>query len=321
MKLKLITQCSFIIAFLVASSFAFASAISSNEKNFTFDWNNYSTIAPNQTKIAKTEAFLKTVNDYSNLSASDREALGKLLYKLGTFYTHVSRQPDLAIEKMNLAAILLTDKEDKAWNDNQLAYAYEQKYAASGETADKEKALTYTNKLITETYPNTKNKEVAFAYCVKGLIFNDAKDFSQAETNYKTALNIYEKIPGGKDDQYARAKNRLANIILEQNGREKEALGMLKQLKSYWAAKGNIQKNPYAARNLIALGEAYLKTGEVQTARDELNIATNIYKNVYGNSSKLLAHPYQLLSEAYIKTGNAEQASIYKEKVYDLDNS
>jgi hypothetical protein len=321
MNLKLMKQGGLIIALLVASSFAFASAITTNEQNFNFDWNKVSTIAPNQTRVAKTEAFLNTINDYSNLSATDRVALGKLLYKLGSYYTHVTCQPDLAIEKMNLAAILLTDKQDKAWNDNQLAYAYEQKYSATGDTADKEKSLTYSNKIISDIYPDTKNVEVAFAYCVKGLVFNDAKDFTQAETNFKTALNIFEHLPNGKNDQYARAKNRLAMIILDQNGRDKEAFVMLTQLKNYWLAKGNVQRNPYAARNLIALSKAYLKIGELEKAHDELNSAITIYKKVYGDNSNLLAEPYRLLSETFIRTGNNEQASIYKEKVYDLDNS
>jgi tetratricopeptide (TPR) repeat protein len=289
------------------------------EKDFDFNWNDYSTITVTQAKIEKTEAFIKTIKDHTRLSLGDRQALGKLLYKLGTFYTHVMHQPDLAIERMDLANTLLYITEDKAWNNNHLAYAYELRFAAFGQQADKEKALSYTHRVIDELYPNTKNKEVAFAYCVQGLVANDAKDFKLAETNYKTALSIYEKIPGGKDDQYARAKNRLANIILDQNGRDKDALAMLKQLKKYWVAKGDVSKDPYAARNFISLGQAYSKTGDEQAARNEFNRAIHIYKNVYGDNSALLAKPYLLLASTYKKSGDTEQASLYEGKIATLN--
>lgn len=271
--------------------------IQQHEKDFNFDWNNFATIAPNQARISKTEAFLNTITDYSHLNNTDKQALGKLYYKLGTYYTHVTRESDLAIFKMNLADALLKDKPDKAWNYNHLAYAYEQKFAVSGKASDKDNALEYVNKVIANLYANANNKEVAFAYCVKGLIFNDAKNYLLAELSFRLALKTYESLPDGKDDQYARAKNRLANIILDQNGRDKEALVMLEQLKQYWLAKGNISQDPYAARNFISLGQAYLKTGQKQAARNELNHAIAIYKNVYGEKSPLLAKPYQLLGE------------------------
>lgn len=291
------------------------------DKDFNFDWNNYTTIAPNHAKLERIEAFLKTNHSHATLSASDQKALGKLLYKLGTFYTHVLREPDLAIEKMNLAQKLLVNKEDKAWNDNHLAYAYEQKFAVSKLDADKNKSLYYINQVISTLYSNKSNKEVAFAYCVKGLVQNDAKEYMLAENSFKKALAMYEAMPNGKDDQYARAKNRLADIILEQNGRDQESLAMLLQLKKYWVEKKNASQSPYAARNLISLGKAYLKTNNAQAARDEFDSAILIYTNIYGSNSSLLAKPYQLLSETYKKLGNLEQASIYIEKANSLNKS
>jgi hypothetical protein len=312
MKIKSLVQKSIMIVITSYSLACFANhsslqntephkaqdVIQQHEKDFNFDWNNFATIAPGKAKIGKTEAFLNTITDYSHLNKADRQALGKLYYKLGTYYTHVTRESDLAIFKMNLADAFLKEKQDKAWNYNHLAYAYEQKFAASGKTSDKENALEYVNKVIAGLYSNAKNKETAFAYCVKGLVLNDAKNYLLAELSFRLALKMYESLPDGKDDQYARAKNRLANIILDQNGRDKEALVMLEQLKQYWLAKGNIGQDPYAARNFISLGQAYLKTGQKQAARNELNHAVAIYKNVYGEDSTLLAKPYQLLAEA-----------------------
>jgi tetratricopeptide (TPR) repeat protein len=336
MKIKHIIQAVLAISVFSLSSLSFAdkqittttvvtstpatkktsSLIEFYEKDFSFNWNDYTTIKANKTKIKKIEAFLKTIPENPDfLSPENRLALGKLLYKLGTFYTHIARNPDLAIEKLNAANTYFTSKEDKAWTDNQLAYAYEQKFASSHNDADKEKALAYTNKVIS----NKKTDEVAFAECVKGLVLNDAKQFPQAETSFNKALKIYSSQTSDKNhDQYARAKNRLANIILDE-GRDKEALSMLQELKEYWAAKSNNSQNPYAARNLVSLAQAYLKNDDAGAARDELNNAIQIDKDMYGDKSPQLAQPYELLSDAYTKLGNRELAKSYKSKAAALD--
>jgi tetratricopeptide (TPR) repeat protein len=291
-----------------------SSLIEFYEKDFSFNWNDYTTIKPNKTKIKKIEAFVKTIPENPDfLSPDNRLALGKLLYKLGTFYTHINREPDLAIDQLNAANTLFTSQDDINWTYNQLAYAYELKFAAAHADADKEKALSYVNKVIS----NKKTPDVAFAECVKGLVLNDAKEYPQAEANFKKALKIYAVLPDGKD-QEARSKNRLANIILDE-GRDQEALAMLQELKEYWAAKSNNSQNPYAARNLISLAQAYLKTNNAEDARDELNNAIQIYKDMYGNKSSMLAKPYQLLADVYNKLGNKELAKSYKAKADSLD--
>ena len=291
------------------------------EKKFDFDWNNYTSITPNKKKMDEVDAFIKKTHsdDYSKLSNADQQALGKIVYKLGTYYIHVLREPNAGIEKINLAVMLLKDKKDKAWAYNQLAYAYEQKYSADDEDTDKNKALDYSKKVISEFYPNTKNKEVAFAYYVKGLVENDAAAYADAEESLQNAIKMHETIPGGKDDQYAIAKNTLANIMLGKDGNEQEALAMLKQLQRYWEAKGNVDHNPYAAINYLSLGEADMKLGNTKIARDELKKAVNILQNIYGDNSQLLAEPYQLLSDAYLKLGNQKLSAAYEHKADELN--
>lgn len=295
--------------------------IQKSEKSFNFDWNQYASLAGNQKRASEVETQLKKISNYSKLSKADQEALGKLLYKMGTYYTHIAREPNLAIPKMNAAEPLLLNPEDKAWNYDHLAYAYEQQYTHTRQAADRERALYYSSKVITDMYPKTKNKEVAFAYCVKGLVLNDAQDYAQAEVNLNNALKIYESLPDGKDDQYTRAKNKLADVILEQHGRDKEAIAMLEQIKKYWAMKSKPHTNPYAARNLISLGQAYLKIGAAIEAQNEFKNAIFIYLNVYGEQSKLLVTPYQLLSIAYKKAGNKQLAAAYQAKAKALNKS
>lgn len=274
------------------------SPIELQQKNFSFDWNQQATIAANQTKVADEEKFIATITDVSKLNKEDQRALGLLFYKLGTYYVHVAREPNPAITKLSVANALLTDKQEKAWVYNQLAYAYAERFAATEKSDDKEKALYYLNKVTVEFYPHTKNQTVAFAYSIKGLVQFDEKDYSQAEKTLRMALAMYESLPDGKDEQYIRTKSRLANALLGQEGHDREAITLLKQVKQYWSAQGNLNASPYAARSLVYLGQAYLKIGKTKQAKNELKMAINIYKNVYGDKSALLVKLYQLLAQA-----------------------
>jgi tetratricopeptide (TPR) repeat protein len=326
MRLKFILQYAVTLVTLSVFSVSFAETatpdtIKSIEKNFNYTWSDVVAVPPDKLQVKKIEAFLKTLPASSTLPTADRYALGKLYYKLGTYYAYTAHKPESAITKLNLVDALLTSKENKAWTYNQLAYAYELKYAATGHAADKKKSLAYTNKVINEMYAAKKTREVAFAYSVKGLVLNDAKDYSSAEASYKKSLKIYASLPTGKNDQYQRRTTVLAGIILNQHGREKEALALLEQVKHYWIAKGHLSENPNAATNFISLGQAYLKVGDIEAAHVELCSAMNIYKNVYGDKTTLLAKPYKLLAVAYKKQGDKKQALVYQNKAVAIESA
>ena len=151
MKLKSLLQKGLLFLGLIIPIFVFASnttkdLFQTQEQNFNFNWNNYLTIEPNKAKINDVEAFIKNVPQYSSLNEEDKHDLALVLYRLGTYYTHIMHEPDLAIAKLELADSLFTIKREKALNYNHLAYAYEQKYSVSGKPADKEKALQYVDK-------------------------------------------------------------------------------------------------------------------------------------------------------------------------------
>ncbi len=297
----------------------YSKQVEQNAKEYTFDWTDYKTISTNQERVRSIETLLQNMKTYSYLTPPQQEMLGKMLYRLGTYYTHVAHQPDMAIAKMTAANSLLIDKMDKAWNNNHMAYAYEQKYALTHQQADKQKATDYYNKVLT-AYPKTQNKAVAFAHCIQGLVEYESKDYGLAETSFKTALTMYEHIKDGKDDQYLRAKNRLATIILEQNSRDPEALAMLNDLNKQWRERKDYLQNPYAARNFITLGQAYLKINKPFDARNQFDEAIKIYQHVYGKNSAMLSQPYQLLAEAYVKIGDRQQASYNAQKAQQLTN-
>lgn len=289
-------------------------ALEKFEKTFNFDWSQSATINHNKQRIAEIEMVLKKINDHSTLDKEDQRLVGDLSYKLGTFYTHVAQEPNLAIDKLNLAQTLLSAKEAKTLCDSQLAYAYEQKYAVERLTADKDKALYYSSKVITDLHPQIKNKEVAFAYSVKGHIQNDTNEYNQAEAAFKMALAIYDSLPNGKDDFYIRTKSKLADTILEQNHRDKEALTLLEGLNEYWQSKGNASQNPYAAGNLVSLGKAYLKTGNIKEAQAAIKQAISIIETVYGAGSLQMVKPYELLAQTYKKAGDQKLSDAYGQK-------
>lgn len=293
-------------------------ALEKFSKNFNFDWNQSATINQNKTKVAELDVFLKKIEDYNKLSKEDQKLAGHLSYQLGTFYTHIAHDPNTGIDKLNKAEALLMDKEAKARCYNQLAYAYAQKYSTERYAADREKALYYSGKVISEFYPNVKNQDVAFAYSIKGRIQKEAHDYSAAQESFKTALDIYESLPNGKEDAYARTKSKLADTLLEQNKEDKAALAMLEELKQYWAKKQDANQNPYAANNLISLGQAYLRIGNIKEAQAAIKQAISIYENVYGAGSKQLALPYELLSQTYQQEGKPKLAAAYERKAASM---
>lgn len=282
-------------------------------KSFHFDWSNYAGILDNKKAVSEVEPHFKKVNDFSKLTTEEKPEVGLFLYRLGTFYTHIARQPDLAINALNEADPLLPNKEEKIWNYNHLAYAYEQKYALTGNDADKLKAYEYLNKVIYPMNPDQKNKAVAFAYSIQGLVQMDAKDFAQAETSFKHSLQIQESLPS-KDVLYAHTKYRLAENLLNQKGRDQEALALLEQAKQFWQNKSDITQDPFAARNFVLLGQAHMKVGQNQAAREDLTRAISIYQTVYGQNSSQLIEPYQNLAELYEKMGDSKQAELYGKK-------
>lgn len=288
------------------------------QKEFTFDWDNTNTIAPNKNIISEVNEFLKTIKDPTKLSPTDQRMLGNLYYKIGTYNGHVANQPEIAIDQLNAAATLLTTKDALTWCYGQLGYLYEQKYAKSRLATDRDQALYYTTKAIDQFPADAKNKAVAFAYAIRGLTFHESHDYAQAEMQLKIALALDESLPGGKDDQYTRTKNCLADTILEQNNRDKDAIALLEDVNKYWLSQKTFAQNPYAAKNLLSLGNAYLKTGNIPAAQASIKQAIAILEKVYGATSMQLAKPYEMLALTYKQAGNQKLADAYEQKAATL---
>jgi Tfp pilus assembly protein PilF len=198
--------------------------------------------------------------------------------------------------------------------------AYERNYATSKDPVDFAKAITLTNKVLHDIYPGVKNADTAFAFSIQGLVQNNAGQMAAAEFSFKQALMIYDSLPNSMNEIAARAKNKYAAILLTRTDKEKEAEAILRleQAKAFWMAQENFYQTPYAARNFITLGKAYLKAGNAQGACNEVNRALPIYKSIYGTNNAMLAQPYKLLTICYAKIGDTKMSETYKSRLAEL---
>lgn len=291
------------------------------EKKLSYDWNNPASIFDNRKKLSEVETFFHNTppQEFRRLKPAYKHALGKMFYKLGSYYTHVDLKPEKAIKYLSTANNYLQKTRDKAWSYNHLALAYERKFNITNDEVDQKQGLYFINKVMA-LYPKQKNKEIAFSYCIKGLFEVDAGNLKTAENDYKSAIDIYEKLPNGKDAQYHRAQTGLAAILLENDDNDR-ALNLLKQQKDYWQKKENVAMNPYAARNLVVLCQAYLKLGKPDLAKKEIIEATSIYERLYGKKSEMLYVPYQTLADTYKILGEKDKADEYQILANTLDKS
>lgn len=216
-------------------------------ETFTFDWNDYRTIEPNKAKIDKIEDAIKiTASSIGTLEEEDKQSLGQVCYKLGTFYNHIKRTPAPALEKLLIAEKLLAGKK-LAWTQNHIAFSYQQKIVAAKREnnieeikVNKIKAIEYCNQIINQ-YEQSEESDIesiqitAFAYCVRALTEFEVDQLDIAVTSYRYALDLYEK-HGLHDDQYARAKNRYAQFLVEQK-KYVEANKAFEELEKYWSEK------------------------------------------------------------------------------------
>lgn len=88
--------------------------IEAQDKAFTFDWNQFKTLADNKNQIRTIEKTIAKIDDVSKLNALEQQSLASLLYKLGTYYTHIARDPDSAITKLTSAAPLFQNERRKS---------------------------------------------------------------------------------------------------------------------------------------------------------------------------------------------------------------
>jgi hypothetical protein len=201
----------------------------------------------------------------------------------------VKRNPDQALKYLSIAEKLLVGDEVH-WVLNHIAFAYQQKLFKEKERKElnEKLAMEYGEQVLEQyqPYENTRPNPhhlaftinriqlLAFGYCVKALTYYEVKQLDAAVINYQHALAIYEK-HGLLDDQYARAKNRCAQFLVEQ-GNIAEARKMFQELDQYWLLpEKNRMYNPYAARFYVSYA-GFLENHNPKLALAKYQIAYKI---------------------------------------------
>lgn len=289
-------------------------------KAFNYDWTQYSSIKANQGKVEAVNSLVNKIKNPAKLDPKQRQFAGELILKLGAFYINTGR-PELALPLFEKAQAYLTTPADQATLANLIAFTHERDFATSHDLKEMPLILANTNKVIQQIFPNTKNDAVAFAWCIQGLAYNQAGDMKQAEACFTNAVGTYNALTDNFTEMSARARNKLAAILLTQPGHAREAIQLLEPAKAFWVTQTNLLETPYAARNFITLGKAYLQINETKPACDEFSRALVIYKNFYGITNLLLIEPYRLLSRCNKQLGDLNAAATYQAEIDKLKDA
>lgn len=288
-------------------------------EEFDFDWNDYRTIKTNENKFSVITAFLEKPSTVAEALRSDEKYdLASLCYKVGAFYNHIKRNPDLALPQLEMAEHVLA-KEANAWTRIQIAFCFQQKYAKTHSKEFAIEALHGCN-LVEKNYLSSDEprhiKLVAFAYCVRALTEYEMKNINEALASYRFALDLYEQLDE-HDDQYARAKNRWAMMLVDNN-RIKEARQAFAELENYWS-KDNDPYNTYRARADITHGEFLLKyDANSQLALDKFKKAHATLLLIEGEESRFTQDIQKKILELEEKI-QQENKSSYSPKMYAVN--
>jgi len=292
------------------------------DEEFNFDWNDYRSIKPARKKIREIEARIEQAVDLTaEFLIHEKQALGSLCYKAAIFYNHIERNPDAAIRMLSRAEIYLNrylnpginDRfaYSTAWIGNHFAYSWQQKFSASKNIRDKERAFNYCNWVILNYGNYGKNQDgtfadiesaklTGFAYCVKGLTEYKSDQLDQAIKDYRYALDLYEKNQL-IDDQYARAKNRYAQILMENNNID-EANKMFGEVEKYWSEKSEKENdNIYKAR-FYSSNVKYMEKMNAENAVLVQKISETVFNKILGNIVKQLTELPPTVREIFIES-------------------
>lgn len=261
-------------------------------EHFNFDWNDYRTFATSRANLTSIETFLNTAIPTSENSRQR----GELRYKLGTYYTHLASNPETALEHLNQAKKYLDPQKQQsqlAWTENHIAFANQQLFALSiknqhiNEAAQYQKrALQDCEKIITAhaMQQNTDSTKItAFAFCVRALVQYKNNQLNDAIKNYKFALSLYEK-HDLTDDQYARAKNRMAAMLVENN-QTREAEKAYAELEKYWSERKGSFHNIFCARFNMMHGDYLADSNKLESALTKYNHACRTLRLIEGKEA------------------------------------
>lgn len=248
------------------------------DKAFDYDWDNYKTIPGKEAMLPRRDVLTRLFKLYQEQKLEDPVSF-KFLLKVSTYYNHQERDPSNALFYQDLGVKRYNDlsKNDQALLLAHRAFSYQQVLFQSkknpkiiedlGLISQEQiyaNALSYIN---TTFYKSDNWYDIAYATCIKALLiyeYENEKCIKQAIEVYTGALHEYEK-HGVCDDQYARAKLRTWQIMVEAKYPKEVTDKFFNELKTYWAEHRD-PLNPYWNRfEEIRAQQAKLSTASTAT--------------------------------------------------------
>lgn len=274
-------------------------------KDFTFDWNDYRTLAGNEKKVGLIKKILARMPGQEILKFNDKEkqAYGQLLYKLGAYEVHIQSDQVEALKTLKQAKLFLTVPTELAWVDNHIAFCYQKNVyklnsqmqllrkaaqtegalAADDSTVELQRVATLLNSavisaltLCNTTINNFQDelstekldnvKILAFAFCILSFTHYESDRPQIGIIKLSHAINLYAEYNLKNDgDQYARAYNRLANMF-EENNSMNEAKSIYEELAVHWGKHTDAQANPQKAKFHDSYSIYLEKSGDLNAA-------------------------------------------------------
>lgn len=291
------------------------------EKNFKADWRNAATVKANKEKVLEIKNFVKNynMNDSSQLPAEHQQALGRLLYKLGTYCVHAEQTPNHAIEYFIAANALLKTRTEKIWNDTQLGYAYYQKFLLTQDDQDKEKSLRYAKSVL--DHGKSVPQAVELAYNVQESLDDEVK-IRPSIALFQKALNLDDNAATNFTPPFVNNKNKLATLLFALNHQQQaSALSLLQRSEQFWHQQ-MLQENSAQNSLLTTSGQtnwqALPNSNDNQEILTTLQQAIAIYQHLFEAQDYHFMQAYVLLARLFKQMGDNDKAQSYAEHVMQL---
>jgi tetratricopeptide (TPR) repeat protein len=179
-----------------------------------FDWNDVTTIQLFEKSLVERKKALKEIaNTLALINDTELLEFAELLLEIGTYFNHVKRDPESALEYLSLAETIFKNHSvsrpiSLAWTANHIAYSYQQSMAAKKKQYDA--AVTQRNEGAIEAMGGSQRNEQAAveAYRRNEQVISGAKEI--LERNEKDILEICRQLihefEKARDDASVRVK-------------------------------------------------------------------------------------------------------------------
>jgi CHAT domain-containing protein len=227
-------------------------------------------------------------------------------FDLGYIYTQFLDRYNEAIRLLDTTRMILEAHSQK----QTLEYAFALKYSGSCHTRIGESQNALRDDLearaITDAILGEENMESAKIIYNIGNIYSGTANYLMAETYYKDAIALFEKLSGKTNYFYLGSVNSLARLYFTSFQSYKALPLLLTTKKTIDSILGG--KNFLYYYNLDLLGEVYTESDDLGLAEEYLNKAAEYYKTTFGEESENYASSCCNFGRLYFHLGQYGKA-------------